>query len=56
MADEQSRSAQEETAAREKEDAERTLRIVKALPDAFRYEYDGTEVGSAGVGEERRSS
>jgi hypothetical protein len=25
--------------AREKEDADRTLRIVKALPDAFRYEY-----------------
>src|SRR6201993_1533257 len=28
--------------AREKEDAERTLRIVKALPDAFRYKYAGT--------------
>ena len=28
---------------REKEDAEHTLRIVKALPDAFRYEYAGTE-------------
>jgi hypothetical protein len=27
--------------AREKEDEERTLRIVKALPDAFRYEYSG---------------
>lgn len=25
--------------AREKEDAERTLRIIKALPDAFRYQY-----------------
>ncbi len=31
--------------AREKEDADRTLRIVKALPDAFRYEYAGTENG-----------
>lgn len=29
--------------AREKEDDDRTLRIVKALPDAFRYEYAGTE-------------
>jgi hypothetical protein len=36
--------------AREKEDADRTLRIVKALPDAFRYEYDGTETGKAGLG------
>ena len=30
--------------AREKEDADRTLRIVKALPDAFRFKYAGTEV------------
>ncbi len=37
--------------AREKEDEERTLRIVKALPDAFRYEYAGTEDGEAGTGE-----
>jgi hypothetical protein len=37
--------------AREKEDEERTLRIVKALPDAFRYEYAGTETGAAGMGE-----
>lgn len=29
--------------AREKEDADRTLRIVKALPDAFLYEYAATE-------------
>ena len=36
--------------AREKEDAERTLRIVKALPDAFRYEYAGTENSDAGLG------
>ncbi len=37
--------------AREKEDEDRTLRIVKALPDAFRYEYAGTEMGAAGMGE-----
>jgi hypothetical protein len=37
-------------AAREKEDSERTLRMVKALPDAFRYEYDGTEPGNAALG------
>ena len=37
--------------AREKEDEERTLRIVKALPDAFRYEYAGTETGAPGLGE-----
>lgn len=37
--------------AREKEDEDRTLRIVKALPDAFRYEYAGTENGAAGFGE-----
>ena len=36
--------------AREKEDANRTLQIVKALPDAFRYEYAGTENSSAGLG------
>jgi hypothetical protein len=34
----------------EKEDAERTMKIVKALPDAFLYESDGTEPGSIGVG------
>lgn len=34
--------------AREKEDEERTMRIVKALPDAFRYEYAGTENGEPG--------
>jgi len=38
--------------AREKDDAERTLRIVKALPDAFRYEYAGTENSGAGLGAE----
>ena len=36
--------------AREKEDEERTMRIVKALPDAFHYEYVGTEAGAAGTG------
>ena len=36
--------------AREKEDADRTLRIVKALPDAFRYEYAGKEPGTAEMG------
>jgi hypothetical protein len=36
--------------AREKEDADRTMRIVKALPDAFRYEYAGKETGAAGLG------
>jgi hypothetical protein len=34
----------------EKEDAEHTIRIVKALPSAFLYERDGTHQGSAGVG------
>jgi hypothetical protein len=37
--------------AREKEDSERTMRILKALPDAFRYEYDGTEMGAPGTGQ-----
>jgi hypothetical protein len=32
--------------AREREDVDRTLRILKALPDAFHYEYDGTETGT----------
>jgi hypothetical protein len=36
--------------AREKEDEERTLRIVKALPDAFRYEYAFTGNGESGLG------
>jgi hypothetical protein len=34
----------------EKEDEERYKRIIKALPDAFLYEYDGTETGSVEVG------
>jgi hypothetical protein len=33
--------------SQEQENAEHTLRIVKALPDAFLYEYDGEEEGSA---------
>lgn len=37
-------------AAREKEDSARTLQIVKALPDAFRYEYDGIEPGTSTLG------
>jgi hypothetical protein len=36
--------------AREKEDADRTLRMVKALPNAFRYEYDGTLAGEPNMG------
>lgn len=36
--------------AREKEDAERTARIVKALPDAFVFEYGESSVGTTGVG------
>lgn len=34
----------------EKEDAEHVTRIMKALPDAFLYEKDGTEAGRQGVG------
>jgi hypothetical protein len=34
----------------EQESAERTLRIVKALPDAFLYDYDGDERGAADLG------
>ena len=40
--------------AREKEDTEHTMRIMKALPDAFRYEYAGAENGSAQVGHQGR--
>jgi hypothetical protein len=38
--------------AREKEDGERIGRIVRAMPDAFLYEYDGTEPGRPGSGKE----
>jgi hypothetical protein len=36
--------------SQEKADADRTLRIVKALPDAFLYEYDGTVNSTPGIG------
>jgi hypothetical protein len=36
----------------EKEEANRTLSIVKALPDAFLFDYDGTETGTASLGKE----
>lgn len=34
----------------EKEDQERVNRIMKALPEAFQYEYDGTVTGKQGLG------
>jgi hypothetical protein len=37
--------------AREKEDEDRILRIMKALPDAFLYEYAGAENSATGLGE-----
>jgi hypothetical protein len=37
--------------SREKEDEQRTLQIVKALPNAFLYQYAGTEKSEAGMGE-----
>jgi hypothetical protein len=37
---------------REKEDTERVTRIVRAMPDAFLYEYAGTEPGKPGLGKE----
>lgn len=36
----------------EKDDEERTVRIMKALPDAFLYESEGTQAGSADTGGE----
>ena len=41
---------------KEKEDSERVKSILKALPDAFLYEYDGTEAGRAGVGKTGKST
>jgi len=35
---------------RERQEVENTLRIVKALPDAFFYKYDGEEAGREGLG------
>jgi hypothetical protein len=40
----------EKKRAREKEDAERVRRIVRALPDAFIFDNDGTEAGRPGLG------
>jgi len=37
---------------REKEDADRINRIVRAMPDAFFYEYDGMEPAKPGLGKE----
>src|ERR1041385_3856866 len=34
----------------EKDDAERTMRIIKAMPDAFLYEADGAQQGNAAIG------
>ena len=34
----------------EREDTDRTVRIMKALPDAFLYEDNGTAIGSQGLG------
>jgi hypothetical protein len=39
--------------SQEQESAERTLRIVKALPYAFLYDYDGEEQGTADLGKDR---
>ena len=36
--------------AQEKADEQRTLRILRALPDAFLYEYDGIETGEPTLG------
>ncbi|MFZ0321306.1 MAG: hypothetical protein WAL56_19440 [Candidatus Sulfotelmatobacter sp.] len=38
----------------EQENAERTMRIVKALPDAFLYQYDGEEIEEANAGDPGR--
>jgi hypothetical protein len=35
----------------EQEDAERTIKIMRALPDAFLYEADGTQPGTATIGQ-----
>jgi hypothetical protein len=39
--------------SQEQQTTERTLRIVKALPDAFLYEPDGEESGTADLGKDR---
>jgi hypothetical protein len=38
--------------SQEQQTAERTLRIVKALPDAFLYDYDGEQQGTADLGKD----
>jgi hypothetical protein len=38
--------------SQEQQTTERTLRIVKALPDAFLYDYDGEEQGGADLGKD----
>jgi hypothetical protein len=38
--------------SQEQENADRTLRIVKALPEAFLYDYDSEEKGSADLGKD----
>jgi hypothetical protein len=38
--------------SQEQEAADRTLRIVKALPDAFLYDYDGEEKGTVNIGKD----
>jgi len=38
--------------SQEQENAERTLRIVKALPEAFLFDYDGEENGAADLGKD----
>jgi hypothetical protein len=38
--------------SQEQETADRTLRIVKALPDAFLYDYDGEEKGTMDIGKD----
>ena len=37
---------------REKDDADRVRRIIRAMPDAFLFDYDGVEPGRTGIGEE----
>jgi hypothetical protein len=38
--------------SQEQESGDRTLRIVKAMPDAFLYDYDGEEKGAADLGKD----
>jgi len=35
---------------KEKDDSERVRSILKAMPDAFLYQYDGTDTGKPGIG------